>query len=180
MTTEMVERTHTLADIEEAINGLLTAYADTAEGITDEQMLADFESAMESLMTDLAEEEAAKIDGYGFMVSKLEAEDERLTRIIEGLTARRKSTRNKIERMKNHVLHIMRLNDLKKIEGHTFIARRRISQVVELTVNPENLDPEYRRVKYEADKVAIKKELEAGGEVTGATLAESDSVTIKA
>jgi len=175
-----VPQKKTLLQIEEEIDELLTAYADTKEGIENEDELARFEQAMCDMLDRIEDEEALKIDGYGMLLSKLEAESDRLGTIHRGIAARKKTTDNRIARLKAHVLYAMQLHGKKKIEGTVFTARINSSVAVEVTIDPKNLSPKYRRIKYEPDKVAISDALKAGKKVKGAKLTPTESVSIKA
>jgi len=58
-------------------------------------------------------------------------------------------------------------------------ARWRTSKAVEVTVDPKQLPELYQRVKIEADKVGLRKALEAGAEIPGAEVVESRGLIIK-
>lgn len=170
----------TLIDIEKSINETLNAFADTEEGGVDEELQQKFMKEFEQIINALGEQEKDKIDAYGQFVSKLDAEADRLSIIIKNLQARKSSATNKVKAIKNHLLFTMNTFGLKKVKGKIFLANIRTSDVVQIDETIE-LPVAYVHTKtiVEPDKVKIKEALKAGTVITGATLIQSQSVTIK-
>lgn len=170
----------TFAEIEHAINGILAAYEDTAEGMGDDTALMEqFNAEVEATIAALGNEEADKIDGYGQFISKLEAEEARLATVIKNLSARKKSISGKIDAIKGHLLAVMELFGQKKISGNVFVASIREGKSVGIT-DPNIIPESFRRVipeTWEPDKKAIKEAL-AVGDVPGAVIVTSRNVHI--
>jgi hypothetical protein len=59
------------------------------------------------------------------------------------------------------------------------IARWRSSKSVEVTVDPKQLPELYQRVKIEADKVGLRKAIEAGAEISGAEIVIDRHLIVK-
>ena len=55
----------------------------------------------------------------------------------------------------------------------------RKSEVVEFSIEPEKLPKEWQKVKIEADKKAVKKELKAGVEFDFAVIVNKNNIQIK-
>lgn len=167
-----------LKEIEEQIMEVLTAYADTSDGIDPEEHEA-FMSHVTKIIDDLNEKEAAKIDGYGHFVSRLEAEEKRLANIIKNLQNRKKGCACKIDSIKEHLLHTMKVFGKKKIEGNLFTARIGTSHPVEI-FDEKLLTQDYLRFSDPVpDKTAIMIALKNDTEVPGARLSDKQNVTIK-
>lgn len=166
------------AEIERQIDDTLTMFADMAEGFSEPEEYADFEKHFTAVLAELGEEEAQKIDAYGHVITKLDAEESRLETIIKNLTARKKACANKQQQMKDHLAFNMNWTGRKKIAGNMFTAAMRESQSVFIT-NETDIPDKYLRIKKEPDKTAIKAAIIAFEEVPGAELRSKQSVSIK-
>ena len=124
-----------------------------------------------------------KAGNIGLVKARLEADIEYYKVIEESARARRKTTENTIERLKNYLRDCMKTADMKSIKGDLFsfsLVDGRMKTVVE---NESALPFDYVNivevVKPQTDK--IKEALEAGKEVPGAHLERGeDYVMIRA
>lgn len=66
-----------------------------------------------------------------------------------------------------------------ELPAHKITSRRSEAVELEADLDPETLPADLRRVKYEADKTAIKAALQSGAAVEGASLVERRSWTIR-
>jgi len=171
-----------LFDLEKEINDLLAGFADTSELIEDDEALEVFTSAVTMKLAQLKQTESDKVDGYGMLINKLEAEETRLDGLVKSLSARKRSTSNRIKSVKDFFLFACKSAGKTKLEGEMFIARLRNNK----SVNIVNMDeiPEKLKVIHEPvispDKAEIKRIINAGQLVPGAEIKESQSVTFKA
>lgn len=124
----------------------------------------------------LAREE--KIEGCLLFVKNKLAEAEALKAEIEKLTARMKAAKNKADWCKEYVR--MELNGEKFSTARVAVSYGK-SKLVHLEVEESALPEEFVRTKVtvEADKVALKKALEAGVVIPGVELIEKQTLRIK-
>jgi len=170
----------TFHEIERDLADLTAVYEDTKELIDDPEKLKAFEADFNKKFDAILSDESDKIDGYGHILGKLEAEKDRLAGITKGMASRQRVIGNRIDSLKKRFLETMTNNNKDKIEGQVYIARIRHNKSV-IIPDTESL-PTYYRVKdisYTAKTAIIKKRLLAKKLVSGATLKETDSVTIK-
>ena len=93
-----------------------------------------------------------------------------------------KQAENGATRLRKYLVAQMIRSDVKKIEGVTCkIGLRKKQPSVLINVEPVELPPEYVKVTYKPDLVAIKKLLKSDAEISWASLSESHeySVTIR-
>ena len=99
---------------------------------------------------------------------------------IERLKAIKEKNIKNIDSIKNHILNFMKTNNIDKIQTDlaTFSTRKSKSTQVD---NIELLPQEFITVKqtFHPDKTAIKKAIESGIEVAGASVVENISLQIK-
>ena len=96
---------------------------------------------------------------------------------IKSLTTRKRTIDNKVESIKNYLS-----NNLQNGEKHNFPAAKiswRKSEIVDLICDVRELPGEYVRIKYEADKATIKKDLKSGKELNFATLKTKQNIQIQ-
>ena len=113
-----------------------------------------------------AENEAAlvkKLDGYGYLVRRQEADGKFLDEEIRRLTARKQARENGAKRLKDRLKDFLQQHGMKDVETDHFrfaIQKNGGKRPVEVTVQPEALPKKFQRVKIEADNEAIRQELE--------------------
>ena len=171
-----------LFDLEKEINDLLTAFSDTSELIEDEDQLEKFTSAVTMKLAQLKQSESDKVDGYGMLINKLESEESRLDKLVKSLSARKKSTTNRIKSVKDFFLFACKSDSKTKLEGEMFIARLRNNKsvnIVDMDKIPEKLKVIHDPV-ISPDKAEIKRIIGVGQLVPGAEIKVCQSVTFKA
>lgn len=119
----------------------------------------------------------AKGVDIGYVIKSFDDEIDIYDREIKRLTERKKALQNAQERLKTTLKNAMVEFGIVSIEGKTLKIGLRKSESVE--VNLDELDDKYKRVKVEADKVAIKNAIKSGEEVKGAFLVENKSLQIR-
>ena len=171
----------TFHEIERELADLTAVYEDTKELIDDPDKLKAFEADFNKKFDAILSEESDKIDGYGIIIGTLEAEKERLAGIEKSMSSRKRVVGNRIDILKKRFLETMTKNDKDKIEGQVYIARIRHNKSL-VVPNVMALPPKWKEKVfiYTAKNDAIKKALKDGKAISGATLKETDSVTIKA
>jgi len=147
----------------------ITALLDCVDTETGEITNQDALESLEMTLVDKALNTAKVIKNFQSDVDALKAEEKKLA-------DRRRVLENRVEWLKNY-LSINIPKGINFADAQAEI-RWRKSESVEVA-DPNFLPIEYRRVKVEADKTAIKKALKAGESVEGATLLLSNKVVIK-
>lgn len=169
-----------LVEIEHQINEVLASYDDTLEGLEGADKDAFIED-FQCIIDQLGQAEADKIDAYGYLLSRYDAESDRLKTIIGQLQDRKAGVDGRSKRMRDHILNVMDFTGRKKIEGGIFIARLYNGESVDI-VSETMLPGEYVKTEVVTtpDKNAIKEAIKAGKKVPGATIRTSTSVSLKA
>lgn len=150
-------------------------------------IIAAVEEAEGELTPELEEQLAAngedfrdKIENYLKAVRNYEADAEAFKAEAASFTAKAKRAATTVERLKQTVTAAMQLRGMDKERFGNFTASLRRSERV--TVDDDliqQLPDKYKRVKYEADKTALKEALKSGEEVEGAQLTTNYSLQIK-
>ncbi len=122
----------------------------------------------------------AKLEGCAVVVREIESDSSALDVEIKRLQARKKTIDNNALGLKDYMRHSMESVGIDKVKTALFtisLAKPTKSVAVE---SVDLLSDNYKRVSISADKAAIKKSLQAGEEVEGASLVESKArLTIK-
>ena len=115
-----------------------------------------------------------------YAIKNLEGNNIAIDAEIERLKAIKERNIKNVDSIKNHILNFMKTNNIDKIQTDlaTFSLRKSKSTQID---NIELLPQEFVTVKqtFQPDKTAIKKAIEAGKEVTGASVIENVSLQIK-
>ena len=115
-----------------------------------------------------------------YAIKNLEGNNIAIDAEIERLKAIKERNIKNVDSIKNHILNFMKTNNIDKIQTDlaTFSFRKSKSTQID---NIELLPQEFVTVKqtFQPDKTAIKKAIEAGKEVTGASVIENVSLQIK-
>lgn len=121
-----------------------------------------------------------KAVNYAKVIANYQGESDAIDQEIKRLKAMKESTDKKVEWMKEAVRKAMLVAGIEKIDSPIFKLSLRRSEAVEVEV-PEALpiDWQVKKVAISADKVAIKKAIKEGYEITGARLVENFSLQIK-
>ena len=120
-----------------------------------------------------------KVESYCKVIKQLQGEVEMFKTEIDRLTARKKTTENGIDRMKNALLAFLKFSGQDKVKAGTFIVSTATTQAVQIT--NESAIPCIYLVEQppKVDKIGIKNALKAGEEVNGAELINNVGVRIK-
>ena len=151
-----------LYEISDAIERVLLAGTDQETGEIMPEALAELE-ALEMARDEKALAVAAYLIGERVEADAIEDQAERLQR-------RAQTHRNRAARLEEYLAAHLE-QGCKLSDARVEISWRR-SKAVELDCVPESLPIAYQRLKIEADKLGLRKTLEAGGEVKGARLVE--------
>ena len=115
-----------------------------------------------------------------YAIKNLEGNNLAIDAEIARLKAIKEKNVKNIDSIKNHILNFMKTNNIDKIQTDlaTFSTRKSKSTQVD---NIELLPQEFITVKqtFHPDKTAIKKAIESGIEVAGASVVENISLQIK-
>ena len=115
-----------------------------------------------------------------YAIKNLESNNVAIDAEIERLKAIKERNMKNVDSIKNHILNFMKTNGIDKIQTDlaTFSTRKSKSTQID---NIELIPSEFVTVTqtFQPDKTAIKKAIEAGKEVAGATIIENVSLQIK-
>ena len=115
----------------------------------------------------------------GFMRG-VEAEAEAFKAESDRLAARGKALQGNSDRLKKYLeIEFRRLGLPELKAGLNTLKFQKNPWAVDVEVQPESLPPKYQRVKIEADRIAIKADLQAGVEVPGCRMMQSERFVIK-
>lgn len=130
---------------------------------------------IEALLDEADDEIEEKADGYARIIKNLEADIEAYKLEEERLHNRRKSLENNIKRMKSRLMDGMKATGKTKFKTDLFsfnVAKNGGKAPLEVTVRPEELPDELRRVVIEADNDAIREYIEATGDLSYGVIKE--------
>ena len=121
---------------------------------------------------------ATKVDGYNFLIARLEKSAEFFKDKEAEYYAARKVYENQVIRMKAYVKDTMFAMGLDELKGNEYRFKLSKSKPKVIIDNVEELPLEYTREKItiEVDKDGIKKALDEGIEIKGASLETSFSL----
>ena len=161
----------TLYDINENYAAIIAA-VEEAEG----ELTPELEEQLAANGEDFRE----KIENYLMAVRNYAADVEAFKAEAVAFSAKAKRAAATVDRLKQTVTAAMQLRGMDKERFGNFTASLRRSERV--TVDDDliqQLPDKFKRVKYEADKTALKEALKAGEEVEGAQLTTNYSLQIK-
>lgn len=115
---------------------------------------------------------------YGYVIKSFDDEIDIYDREIKRLQERKEYLKNTQNRLKQTLSNAMQEFNIVEIKGETLRLSFRESESVEIT-DESLLDEQYKRVKVEPDKTAIKKALKNGEDVQGARLVKNQNLQIK-
>ena len=145
-----------------------------ADGLPPEQM------AELMALLDINEAEfRAKAEAYAATIRAKGARAEELRKEAKRLTDWAKTEEALADRLTDRIMAAMLSQGVKKAETEHFRFGLRSSEAVEVEIDPSELPAAYRRMKFEADKQAIKAALERGEEIAGARLVARQSLQIR-
>lgn len=136
--------------------------------------------AIEDTLESLTGEIEDKADGYGRVITQVEADRDALTSEITRLMAKRQALDKKLDQMKEHLKQAMILMDKRKIDTglFRFSVRKNPEKVVLDQTDVYKLPEQYLKYKEpDVDRVAIKEDLKAGKDLSGiAHLEQTESL----
>lgn len=113
---------------------------------------------------DLLEEGKAKVDGYKYIIDKLESHAEHLAKKEAEIKQAKTTCQNKVKALKEGLLKALEANGFEKFTGNDWIVRRQKSQdALSITRQPLASDlikhPDIVEVKYEWRKKPFREKL---------------------
>ena len=120
-----------------------------------------------------------KIEGYCQVIKELQGDFDKFKAEADRLTARMKTAKNGVDRMKDSLLAFLRASGQDKVKAGTFTVS--IGTSNQTNILDETLIPtEYKTPQPDKiDKTAIKKAIESGVEVAGAEIIVNEGVRIR-
>lgn len=120
-----------------------------------------------------------KVESYCKVIKQLQNDVEMFKGEIDRLTARKKTTENAVDRMKNALLAFLQYSGQDKVKAGTFSVSTATTQAVQIT--DETLIPCIYLVEQppKISKDAIKRALKSGEKVNGAELINNMGVRIR-
>jgi hypothetical protein len=117
---------------------------------------------------------------YGYVIRTFDHDITAIDTEIKRLQALKTAKNNAIDRMKESVLQAMNIYGIEKIESPTLKLSIRSSKSVDIGLE-EMIPSEFKkeRTTISIDKVAIKKAIDSGESVPGATIKENQNLQIK-
>ena len=120
-----------------------------------------------------------KIEGYCQVIKELQGDFDKYKAEADRLTARMKTAKNGIDRMKDSLLTFLKVSGQSKVKAGTFavsIGTSKQTNILDETLIPtEYKTPQPDKI----DKTAIKKAIESGVDVAGAEIIINESVRIR-
>jgi hypothetical protein len=150
---------------------MLDLYDLLMSGEIDDQTYTD---TLESLAFD----SEAKLEGYAKLIRSMEAEADAYIAEAARLTAKRRARENAVARLKERIAIHLTATGQTGAKAGLFSWSLRTSKAVAITDESE-LPMSVLRVKSEPDKTEIRRLLDAGEKVPGATIEERFSVVLK-
>ena len=151
----------------------ITALQQAAEQEEDTEIKQDLQEV-------IAIELEKKSNNIIYAIKNLESNNVAIDAEIERLKAIKERNVKNVDSIKNHILNFMKNNNIDKIKTYlaTFNTRKSKSTQID---NIEQIPSEFITVKqtFQPDKTAIKKAIEEGREVAGASVVENVSLQIK-
>ena len=120
-----------------------------------------------------------KVESYCKVIKQLQSDVDMFKSEIDRLTARKKTTENGIDRMKNALLAFLKFSGQDKVKAGSFAVSTATTQAVQIT--DEKAIPCAFLVEQppKIDKIGIKNALKAGEEISGAELINNVGVRIR-
>lgn len=140
---------------------------------------------LSSAMDEINGEIGDKADGYAFVVQRINSDIDSISAEIKRLQERKKAFEARAERIKETLMKSMNAIGRKKIQtaNHTFTVAKnggKIPVVISPFATANDVPDEFRNVKYDFNKDAIREALEAGEILDFAELGErGESLRIK-
>ena len=148
---------------------------------------------IEALMTDNAENMAAKVEGYNRIIREYDNFVSGCDEEIKRLTAKKRQAQNAKDRLKSHILDIMRLFDWSRLNGTDGVrisrgAKKSLEIDEDVFLSRYDIEakvaglglPDYVKLVPKIDKTALNAALKGGAEMPeGAEYVENEFITIR-
>jgi dsDNA-specific endonuclease/ATPase MutS2 len=136
-------------------------------------------SAMMTALDELEGELIEKADNIVRYIRNLSAEAEALKAEEAALYKKRRAVENKAERLKAYLAAQMTLCGLRELRAGLFKLRLQPTPPAISIVDEAAIPEQYRKVKVEIDKLAIRDALKAGEEVPGIEVQRGEALVIR-
>ena len=138
------------------------------------------EGKVEELLSQYECDRELKIENIALYIKNLNAEAEAIKLEEKKLADRRKAKENKVARLEEYLANSLISNNETKFESARCSLSFRKSVKV-IIADEKSLPVDYikEKIEYTADKTKIKKDLQRGVEIAGATLEEKQNLQIK-
>ena len=120
---------------------------------------------------------ADKALSIGTWVKNLVAEEKAYKEEIKNLQAKAKTRANKVASLKTYLSQAV--PEGQKFENSQCKISWRKSESVQISCDPENLPTEFKKIKFDADKIGLKQALKAGTEIPSVSLTQSMNLQVK-
>lgn len=138
------------------------------------ELTPELEAALEMNMDNFT----LKAENYVRAMKNYKAEADAISEEIKRLQEKKKVCENAVTRMKTALCDSMGTFGLPKVQAGLFKITRTSNTSVKI-LDEDAIPQEYKKVKYEVSKTAIKSAINEGKEVAGAELEETHSITIR-
>lgn len=153
---------------------------DNILSVPDEELTEEQKAAFEEYASELAEQEAEKIDAFVQFLRSRQAKIDYLREEARAFTNAARAIENKLERLKEHYQYVMQSHGVTKVSGNVFTASIRKTAVAD--VDEAKLPEQWWNVKTTRTpaKADILRALKRGEEVPGATITHTYSLRTNA
>ena len=143
--------------------------------------IKDNSEMIASLFHNLKSDFSEKLDATSYIIKEIIADAELLKKESDRLLERSKRLSKNAEYLKQLMQDAIIESGETKVKTLTHNYTIRTSKAVDIysNISPEDIDRKFTRLMRAFDKTAIKKAIEAGEELTFATIKENKSLTIK-
>jgi hypothetical protein len=157
-----------LGQDEQALHDLLI---EVGGDVTD----ATVEAAINAWMAEIDANRQAVFERTGAVIRRLAADAKVAEEEAKRLRELQRVRENGVERLKGRLLEYMQNANVKRVDTPTCVfTRQKNSQPgLDITIAAEALPPRFKRVSVEADKIEIRRALQAGEDVPGCNLLEA-------
>ncbi len=155
----------------------IQAFIDGLFAMADENGEVDIDM---DILEDLKEQRQTKLENIALYIKNLASEASAIKEEENTLSERRKRLERKCERLKGILVRSMVENGEKELSSARYCAKIRDSKATEI-YDDNILPPKYiiGKTTYSFDKMAIKKDIEAGNEVAGARIIVNHNLKIE-
>lgn len=148
--------------------------------VQDDELTPEQKAEMDKYLEELAAAEANKVDGFAQFVKVQGARAKAIKEEAQRLAARARAIENRISWLKAHYMTNMLAFNLTKIAGGIYTVSLRNSKSVRVDESAlDTLPAELKKVTVEPRKTEIRKALEAGQELAGCSIEETQSLNIR-